>query len=250
MKIIQKFKKCKKIKILDPHPFEFPSIPFNFPLNLIKIPLVCLLRGLGEGLGAARGLGGTGEGVWNFEFFEFFKFCSFCFLLFSLCVLAFSFSFLLNLQIWPTQMPGLRTWGRQGPGGGILEFWMFWVGWFIWFFDFSELFSLCFPLFSLRVFVCSFSFLLNLQIWPPQKPDLRTWVFWLFQLCSLVPLHIPYTYHARHQCFLSAFSLRRLPISRNMYSCRKLHVKAGICTHPWRLPALLPGLWGGKLKEF
>ena len=67
--------------------------------------MVCLLRGLGEGLGAARGLGGTGEGVWNFDFFEFFEFCSFCFLLFSSWVLAFSFSFLLNLQIWPTQMP-------------------------------------------------------------------------------------------------------------------------------------------------
>ena len=25
---------------------------------------------------------------------------------------------LLNLQIWPPQKPGLRTWGRQGLGGG------------------------------------------------------------------------------------------------------------------------------------
>ena len=66
-------------------------------------------------------------GVWNFEFFDFFEFFelfSLCFPLISFNSLLFSFESKGNSFSLPPQMPGLRTWGRQGPGGGsgILNF--------------------------------------------------------------------------------------------------------------------------------
>ena len=85
-------------------------------MNLIRIPLVCLLRGLGEGLGAARGLGGTGEGVWNFGFFDFFDLFSFLFsFIFFVCAgffLQFPFKFadLAYSDAWPKDLGTPGAW--------------------------------------------------------------------------------------------------------------------------------------------